>query len=182
MQPLGVGTTAKMLGDIERVFGNSVTDIAKMLKVSRPMIYLYREGKEPALENRRRLQALSSLASEFIWHISEPLTNLLRIKQPEGRTLLEFLSERDLDVPAVRRVLERNVTVGDKELRTRLAGVMMRTETIDERLDIIRERHKARRSVIVGDPENPGKLIKILPSGRRIHGRLVKRRFIPDDK
>ena len=58
---------------------------------------------------------------------------------------------------------------------------MMKGQSSEERLDIVRERHKAGKPVIVGDPKAPGSLIQILPNGRRIHGRMVKRRFVPDE-
>jgi len=58
----------------------------------------------------------------------------------------------------------------------------MRGETLEERRDIVRERREAGRPVYVGDPEAPGKLIQILANGRRVRGRMVKRRFVPDEK
>ena len=177
-----VGTTTKMLSAIEQMFGSSASDMAKMLKVSRPMIYHYRDGMEPSPENRRRLQTLAVLASEFNWLGNEPLSGLLKVKQPEGKTLLEFLSDDQLDVPAVRRVLERNIKTADKALRNHLAAALIHGETSEQRSDIVRERHKAGRPIYVGDPEAPGKLIQILPNGRRVRGRMVKRRFVPDEK
>src|SRR6266498_1103711 len=54
---LGDGTK-KMLKTIENVFGPSVSDMARILNVSRPMVYHYRAGMEPELENKRRLQTI----------------------------------------------------------------------------------------------------------------------------
>ena len=57
---------------------------------------------------------------------------------------------------------------------------MSRKESIEERRDIVRERHLAGRPVYAGDPDNPGKLIQLLPDGRRVRGQMINRKFVPD--
>jgi hypothetical protein len=178
---LGDGTK-KMLKTIENVFGPSASDMARILNVSRPMIYHYRGGMEPELENMRRLQVIAEVASEFRWLLKEPLTSLLKAEQPEGRTLLDYLSDEHLDIPVVRRVVQRDISAADEALRNKFADAMIKGQSRDERRDIVRERHKAGKPVYVGDPGSPGKLIQILPNGRRVRGRMEKRRFIPDDE
>ena len=69
----------------------------------------------------------------------------------------------------------------DKSLRRKLADELSREESIEARRDIVRERHAAGMPVYCGDPDNPGKLIQMLPDGRRIHGQMVNRKFVPDD-
>lgn len=181
-QLIVAGTTNKMLSAIENVFGNSASHIARMLRVSRPMVYHYREGMEPSLENKRRIETLAALAEELGGLVSCPLGGLLEVKQPEGRTLLEYLSDEDLDIPILRRVLERNINTADQALRSNLAISLTRGETSETRSDILRDRRSAGRPVYVGDPDAPGKLIQILPDGRRIRGRMVKRQFVPDEE
>jgi hypothetical protein len=177
-----VGTTDRMLNVIEGVFGNSASDLAKILRVSRPMVYHYREGMEPSLENKRRIETLAGLADELSGLVSCPLSGLLEVKQPEGRTLLDYLSDEELDVPVLRRVLERNINTADQALRNNLAISLTRGQTSEARSDILRERLGAGKPVYVGDPDAPGTLIQILPDGRRIRGRMVKRQFVPDEK
>ena len=172
---------AEMLHAIERVFGDSESDLAKMLRVSRPMIYHYRHGREPSEENRQRLCALAEFASEWTGVVSSSLHGLLKKKQPEGRSLLDFLSDSPLDIVALRKVVGRSVDTHDRELRTRLATELSRAETAEERQDIVRERRAQGKPVYVGDPQSPGKLLQILPDGRRVRGQLVNRRFIPDE-
>lgn len=174
--------TTKMLAVIESLFGNSASDMAKILRVSRPMIYHYREGMEPSGENRRRLQVLAALASDWDSLVKQPLRGLLKVKQPEGRSLLDFLSDEDLDVSALRRVLQRNIAAADQDVRNKLAIALTVEESAEARGDILRERHAAGKPVYVGDPDAPGKLIQVLPGGRRVRGRMVQRQFVPDEK
>lgn len=70
----------------------------------------------------------------------------------------------------------------DRILREALAERLERGKPIEERLDIVRERHAAGEPVYVGDPDKPGKLIQLQPGGRRIRGSLVNRKFIPDER
>ena len=173
-------TTKAMLDLVESIFGASVSDTAKILRVSRPMVYHYREGVEPSVENKRRLQTLAALASDFDSPEHPPLKPYLKVKQPEGRSLIEYLSDQDLDVAGLRRVIQRNLAANDKKLRARLGVELTRRETLAARRDIIDERHAEGKPVYVGDPDAPGKLIQILPGGKRVRGTMVKRRFTPD--
>lgn len=72
-------------------------------------------------------------------------------------------------------------TKPDWALRRDLADELSREESIEARRDIVRERHAAGKPVYVGDPDNPGKLIQMLPDRRRIRGQMVNRKFVPDD-
>ena len=177
-----VSNAAGMLILLEKFFGDSPTNMAKILHVSRPMIYHYRSGMEPSIENRRRIETLATLAGDYDLNAIQPLKGALRSIQPEGRTLLDFLSEDELDVEALRLMLRRTVASSDAMLRERLATELVRGESEEARKDILQARHAEGQSVYVGEPNNPGKLIQIRPDGRRIHGRLVDRKFIPDEE
>ena len=179
------GTTAKdLLDTIEIAFGRSATNLATMLRVSRPMIYHYRKGMEPTAENKRRLLALAEFTSDWIPQIDRSFESDLKAEQPEGRSLLDYLSEPELDFGALRQVINRSLEDRrrDRALRRQLADELAREETIEERQDIARERHRAGMPVYVGDPDNPGKLIQMLPDGRRIRGQMMNRQFVPDEK
>ncbi len=177
------GAASALLASIERLFGDSPSDLAKILRVSRPMIYHYRQGMEPIVEeNRRRLRTLADLAGGFAPLVTQPIKPLLKVWQPEGCTLLEFLSEEHLNVPALQQVLLRNIRDEDQRLRVRLAAELNRKESDEERRDIIQERHAEGKPVYVGDPDEPGALFQIQPGGRRVRGRMVKRKFVPDEK
>lgn len=175
-------TTTTMLSVIEKLFGDSASDMARMLRVSRPMIYHYREGMEPSVENKRRLQTLANLASDWGAVQSQPLRKALKEQQPEGRTLLEYLSDEELDVVALRRMLFRRISRADQTLRNNLANALASGESAEARGDITRARHAAGKPVYVGDPEAPGKLIQVCPDGTRVRGRMIKRQFVPDEE
>ncbi len=72
------------------------------------------------------------------------------------------------------------LATSDSALRRNLADELRREETIEERRDIVRARHHSGHPVYVGDPDNPGKLIQLLPDGRKICGQIVNRKFMPD--
>jgi hypothetical protein len=171
-----------MMSSLEKLFGNSATDLAKILRVSRPMIYHYRKGIEPSTENRRRLQTLVDLAGDYPLGVTQPLKKHLRTRQPEGRTLLDFLSDEELNTEALRLMLQRVVKSSDATLRNRLAHELARQENNKERKDILRARHAEGKPVYIGDPDTPGKLIQVRPDGQRIRGRMVNRQFVPDSE
>jgi len=172
------------LGSIETAFGRSATNLAKILRVSRPMIYKYREGMEPTVKNNRRLQELAKFSSSWKSITDHSFEANLKILQPEGRSLLDFLSDKELDFKALNGILHRCLDKfrQDRIFREALAEKLGRDTLIEERLDIVRERHAAGKSVYVGDPDKPGKLIQLQPDGRRIRGSLVNRKFIADEQ
>lgn len=174
----------ELLGAIEVAFGRSPTNLARMLRVSRPTIYHYRNGKEPSTENKRRLLSLATFMNDWISQIDRSLEPDLKTVQPEGKTLLDLLSDTELDFPALRRAIHRSLESRrrDRALRQQLADELTRDETIDSRRDIVRARHSSGRPIYVGDPDNPGKLIQMLPDGRRVRGQMLSRKFVPDEK
>lgn len=172
--------TEVMLDSIEKLFGDSATDLSKILRVSRPMIYHYRKGVEPSMEIRRRLQALANLADDYHLSVTQPMKADLKAVQPEGRTLLDFLSDEELNSEALHLMLQRIIKNSDAILRNKLAHELARHESEEERKDILRARHTEGRPIYIGDPDAPGTLIQIRPDGQRIRGRMVNRKFIPD--
>lgn len=172
------------LNFIEMTFGSSATNLAKILRVSRPMIYKYRGGMEPTVKNYLRMQELARFTFEWNHIIDHSFETNLKTLQPEGRSLLDFLSDKELDYASIERILHRCLEKSRKEkaLMEALAEHLGREKPIEERLDIMRDRHAAGKSVYVGDPDQPGKLIQLRPDGQRIRGSLVNRKFIPDER
>lgn len=173
--------TSNMLAALEQFFGTSATTLARMLRVSRPMVYHYRQGMEPSVENKRRLQLLASLATESEVVGRDRIEEVLRAQQPEGKTLLEFLSDDKLDLAVLRRLLWRNAQTQDQQVRVRMAAVLSETESAESRSDVMRTRHAQGKPTYIGDPAALGKLIQVRPDGTRVRGKMVRRRFVPDE-
>ena len=148
------------------------------------MIYHYRKGMEPTAENKRRLQALADFTTDWTSLIDQSFEVELKTVQPDGRSLLDLLSATELDFVALRRAIHRSLEGRrrDRALRRQLAHELTRDETIEARRDIVRERHVSGKAVYVGDPDSPGKLIQMLPDGRRVRGQMANREFVPDEK
>jgi hypothetical protein len=175
-------TTSALLSPIEKLFGNSATDLARILRVSRQMIYHYRQGMEPSVDNKRRLQVLSALANDFGSSVKQSLKSELKKEQFEGRRLLDILSDEELNIVILRQIISRLVGVTDKNLREKLAKLLSENESIEARKDISLKKHSEGKVIYVGDPESPGKLIQIDPNGNRIRGQMVRRTFVPDNE
>lgn len=171
---------------IEEALGVTVKELAELLRVSRPMIYHWRAGMEPSRENRARIEAIARLADDWIQMDKAPLGQRLHLKQAEGNTLIDLLSDEVLDVSAIRVVMKRLVGVhktGASEIAAResLLRSIAEGEPAEIRADVIQERKAAGKLSYVGDAKIPGRLIEILPDGTRRSGHMVKRKFVPDD-
>jgi transcriptional regulator with XRE-family HTH domain len=171
---------------IEQALGVTVKEVAQVLRVSRPMIYHWRAGMEPFPENRARIDAVARLAVDWTHLDQTPIGQRLHSKQAEGSTLMDLLSSQVLDVPAIRMVMKRLVgtqKVGGSEIAVReaLLRSIAEGEAASTRSDIVQERKAAGKPSYIGDAKNMGKLIEIQPDGTRRSGRMVKRKFVPDD-
>jgi hypothetical protein len=167
------------LRDIESVFGTSASILSKILRVSRPMIYHYRDGMIPSVDNLRRLKLIADLANSTPIQSDFSFVPVLKSSLPEGKTLLKLLSERNPDVSLLRRIMARNAA--DIQKRQNMAEAIAYA-TPYERKDILRERHAAGRPVYITDPALPGKIIQIRPDKSRIPGRMVNRVFVPEEE
>jgi predicted transcriptional regulator len=172
-------STADMVRDLQAFFGINVKETADILNVSRPMVYHYQKGMEPAPENKRRLTLLTSFVDEWQSSDASLIQSYLKARQPEGKTLLDYLNEKEVNVVAVREIMRR-ATVPDRRVREALAKSIVAGETMQQRRDIAQERHAAGKPVYVADLNAPGRIIQVLPDGTRIRGHMVHRKFVPD--
>lgn len=175
----GPGEAAAALQRIERAFGRSASELARILRVSRPMIYHYRQGMQPSVENFRRLRLIASLADYVSTETEFSLGPVLKSPQPEGQSLLDLLSAETPDVPLIRRILLR--TSEDQQRRQQLAATLGYA-TPHDRQDIMRARHSAGKPIYVSDPALPGKIIQVRSDHSRVRGRMVNRVFVPDEE
>jgi transcriptional regulator with XRE-family HTH domain len=175
----GPAEAVSALQTIERAFGDSASELARILRVSRPMVYHYRQGMQPSVENFRRLRLIASLADYVSTETGVTLGPVLKSPQPEGQSLLDLLSEETPDIPLIRRILLR--TSQDLQKRQRLATTIAYA-TPHDRQDIMRARHSVGKPIYVSDPELSGKIIQIRPDQSRVRGRMLNRVFVPDEE
>lgn len=172
-------TVADLVNDVRSFFGLNAIETGKALRVSRQMVYHYQEGIEPMAEKKRRLAMLAKLANE--WQGIDPalVKSYLHTPQPEGKTLLDYLEEDQINEVAVREIIKR-ARSPDRRQRENLAASLGQGETLEARRDIAKERQAAGKPVYIADPDDPSKIIQVLPDGSQIRGALVNRRFVPE--
>jgi hypothetical protein len=161
---------------IERCLSDSASDVAKILRVSRQMIYHYRNGMEPEVENFRRMKLIANIVTNVSCDVS--LQPILKLPQPEGKSLLAYLSAQRPDSQVVQRIVMR--ASADLRSRTKLAALAAYA-TPEDRRDIMRARHQAGKPIYVTDPNAPGRMVQIRPDQSRVSGRMVNRVFVPDE-
>jgi len=164
---------------IERTFTSSPSDLAKILHVTRQMIYHYRSGMEPAVEKSRRVRLIAELADYTAMLTHSSLEPILKLPQPGGSTLLNLLSKESPDVPQLRRILAR--VSEDLEKRKKVAA-SLGYATPHDRQDIMRDRHAQGKPIYVTDPQAPDKIVQIRPDQTRVRGHMVNRVFVPDEE
>lgn len=171
--------TADMVRDVQAFFGVNVKETADILNVSRPMIYHYQKGMEPDSENKRRLTLLTSFVDEWEAFDASLVQSYLKVSQPEGKTLLDYLSDKEVNVTAVREIMRR-ATKPDRRMRESLARNIIAGETSEQRRDIAQERHAIGKAIYVANPAYPNKIVQVLPDGTNVPGRMINRKFVPD--
>jgi hypothetical protein len=164
------------LHTIQRCLSSSASDVARMLQVSRQMIYHYREGMEPAVENFRRMKFIANIVHHSACDVS--LEPIIKLPQPEGKSLLAFLSEDEPNSHLVQNIVRR--ANADLKGRRKLAELIAYA-TPHERRDVMRERHSQGKPIYVTDPATPGRVLQIRPDQSRVSGRMINRVFVPDE-
>ncbi len=89
---------------IRHYFGLSVSDLARILRVGRPTVYSWM--REQSLPNRKHVERVESLASlAEAWRLASrhPIGPQLRSRVKGSKSLLEHMSEEELDEQAMRR-------------------------------------------------------------------------------
>jgi hypothetical protein len=172
-------TTADMVKELQNFFGINVKETADILKVSRPMIYHYQKGKEPAIDNKRRLVLLNSIVDEWDSLSTSAMKVHMKTRQPEGKTLFDYLNEENINITAIREIMRR-ATTSDRRIREDFAKSISAGETVEQRRDIARERHAAGKVVYVADPNFPNKIVQVHADGTRTLGRIINRKFVPE--
>ena len=184
--PQRTNTIPDSLAIIEQAFGVTVKELAQLLRVSRPMIYHWRAGMEPSPKNHARIETIARLAEDWKQLESNPVGQRLHFNQEEVNTLMDLLTREMLDIPSIRAIMKRLVGIQgisqtELESRKALLHSIAKGETPESRLDVIQERQLLGKTSYIGDIRHPGKLIEIQPDGTRRSGRMVNRKFVPDE-
>jgi DNA-binding transcriptional regulator YiaG len=93
------------LGVIRSTFGLSVSQLAKILRVTRPTIYAWTEREAtPRVNSLTRLEVVSDLAAFWAARSDRPIGSGFR-DLAKGRVLMKLLSARTIDCEAVQGTL-----------------------------------------------------------------------------
>jgi hypothetical protein len=117
-------TTADQVLLLRRWFSLSVAEAARALRVQRPTIYSWQDGKTPAApKNLERLRIVFDLAREWRSMSSQPVGSQRKEPLgPSGRTLVDLLSADDLRRARVMQTLTRIAETMEQERARRPAS------------------------------------------------------------
>lgn len=109
-------STAEHVANIRNVFTINMSDLATVLKTTRPTLYAWLEGRqEPRPEAVKRIQQLSSAADVFGQSNIKRLDKLLQRPIWGGRSLLDMLKANEDPLVVLPLVKE----ISEKEAKTR---------------------------------------------------------------
>ena len=123
---------ARQVRELQAALSVNKSELARILRVSRPTVYDWLDGGEPNADNRLRIRTLVGLVAECRVSAGSPLfPRFVRSGLEAGdRSLLELLGEEMIDEVAVKDVIRRAKALGDamdaqreeREARLRAAG------------------------------------------------------------
>ena len=123
---------ARQVRELQAALSVNKSELARILRVSRPTVYDWLEGGEPNAGNRVRIGRLVGLVARARVSGNEPLfPRFVRFPvEAGGRNLLELLGEEVIDEVAAKSVIRRAKGFGDaidaqreeREARLREAG------------------------------------------------------------
>jgi len=94
--------TQEKLAGIRRYLSMNVTNMAYVLRVRRPTVYSWlRDEPNVRPGHAQRLEAIYKLAREWRMLSSKPVGEFLNRRLSSGTTLLDLLSAKTLDEPAI---------------------------------------------------------------------------------
>jgi transcriptional regulator with XRE-family HTH domain len=117
-------TVTEKLARIREVLGPTMTDLAALLRVSRQAVYDWREGKEIAAENLRRVEGLAKAADVLAVEGLRGTSSALRRPIKNGKTFFQLVKQGASAEDAARSLVRMlRVEAGQREaLQKRLAG------------------------------------------------------------
>ncbi len=123
---------ADQVRELKAALSANKSELARMLRVSRPTVYDWLGGGQPNVDNVARIRMLLRLLSEARVSASNPLLprSVRSPIEPEGQLLLDLLCGETIDETAVKHAIQRAKALGDamdarrkeRESRLRAAG------------------------------------------------------------
>ena len=123
---------ARQVRELQAALSVNKSELARILRVTRPTVYDWLDGGEPNTDNVARIRALLQLFSEARISASDPLfPRFVRSSlEPGGRSLLDALCEETIVEATVKNAIHRAKALGDamdtrreiREARLRQAG------------------------------------------------------------
>ena len=123
---------ARQVRELQTALSVNKSELARILRVSRPTVYDWLDDGEPKADNASRIRSLLRLLSEARVSASNPLfPRFVRSPlEPGGQPLLELLCEEGIGEAAVRSAIGKVKALGDvvgarregREVRLRAAG------------------------------------------------------------
>ena len=123
---------ARQVRELQAALSINKSELARILRVSRPTVYDWLDGGEPKADNRLRIGTLVGLLSASRVSANNPLfPRFVRSAlEPGDRSLLELLGEGTIDEVTAKDVIRRAKGLGDgmdaereeREARLREAG------------------------------------------------------------
>ena len=126
--PLGFRDVLKLsvveqMQELQAALSLNKSQLARILRVSRPALYDWLRGKEPNTANANRVHTLLRCLAQSRVSSANPL-NARFVRQPadlDGPSLLDLLSEEQIDVYGVVAAIEQAQALGDAATRRRAA-------------------------------------------------------------
>ena len=131
-QPISTLPIARQIRELQAALSVNKSELARILRVSRPTVYDWLDGGEANADNRSRIRTLLRLLSESRVSANDPLfPRFVRSGLEAGdRSLLELLGEEAIDEVTAKDVIRAAKALGDamdaqreeREARLREAG------------------------------------------------------------
>ena len=114
-RPIGALPIAWQVRELQAALSVNKSELARILRVSRPTVYDWLDGGEPNADNRFRIRTLLRLVSESRVSAGNPvLPRFVRSAlEPGDRSLLELLGEEAIDEVTAKDVIRRVKALGD---------------------------------------------------------------------
>ena len=114
-QPIATLPIARQVRELQAALSINKSELARILRVSRPTVYYWLDDGEPNADNRARIRTLTRLLAESEVSANNPLfPRFMRSAlEPGNQILLDILSEETTDEATARNLMRRAKALGD---------------------------------------------------------------------